>query len=121
VSESGDRRIGAVFGLLGAGLLAAEAILDVAYGVFDLAARHGGVGSFPFGEALVLIVVALIVGFFSILGGLRPGGNAVLSGVVLVVLAIVGWLVLGLGGGLLGILGAVLMLVAGIVFLASGR
>ncbi len=107
--------------MLGAVLLAVEAILDLARGVFDLAVRRAGIASFPFAEALVLIVLALIVGFFSAYGGLRPGGSAIVAGAVLIVLAIVGWLLLGLGGGILAILGAVLMLVAGIVFLASGR
>lgn len=121
MTEAGDRRIGGIFGLLGAVLLAAEAILDLARGVFDLAVGHGGITSFPFSEALILLVLALIVGFFSVLGGMRPENHAVVAGVVLLVLAIVGWLVLGLGGGVLAILGAVLMVVAGIVFLASGR
>ena len=121
MTEAGDRRIGGVFGLLAAVLLAVEAIVDLARGFFDLAVGHGGIGSFPFGEALILLVLALIVGFFSVLGGLRPEGHAVVAGAVLIVLAIVGWLVLGLGSGVLAILGAVLMLVAGIVFLASGR
>jgi hypothetical protein len=121
VTAAGDRKIGAVFGLLGAVLFALAGLLQIAQGIFDLAVRHGPRAASPFDQALILLVVALIVGFFAVLGGLRAEGHAIVSGVVMIVLAIVGWLVLGLGSGVLGLLGVILMVVSGVVFLASGR
>jgi hypothetical protein len=121
VGDAGDRKVGAVFGLLGAVLLALDGLLDLARGVLYLALGRGGHAFAPVDQGLILLVVGLIVGFFSVLGGLRPQARATVAGAVLVVIAIVGWLALGLGSDLFAILGTVLVLVAGVVFLVAGR
>jgi hypothetical protein len=121
VAEVGDRKVGAVFGLLGAVVLALAGFLDLASGVFDVVVGRSGHAYFPFDQGLIFVVVALIVGVFAVLGGLRGEGRSTVAGAVLVVVALAGWLVLGLASGLLPILGNLLVLVGGVVFLVSGR
>ncbi|HYA10806.1 MAG TPA: hypothetical protein VEH10_03945 [Thermoplasmata archaeon] len=121
MTEVGDRRIAALFGLLGAALIALDGLIDLARGVLSVALGHGGHAYLPFDQALIFLVVGLVVAVFSVLGGLRRDGNATVAGAVLIVVAIVGWLELGVPSGVLAILGALLVLVAGVVFLVSGR
>lgn len=119
--DDSDRKIGAALGLVGSVLIALDGLLDVARGVVYLAIGRAGHAFQPFDQGLVLLVVGFISALFSLLGGVRRDAHATVAGAVLVVVAIVGWLVLGLGSGLLTILGGVLVLVGGVVFLASGR
>lgn len=119
--EAGDRRIGSLFGILGAILLGASGLLEGIRGVVDLAIGRGSGAFTPIEGALVLIVFALIVGFFSILGRSPTGDRSLLAGGVLIVLALVGWLLLGTATGVLALLGTLCALVAGVVFLLAGR
>jgi len=121
MAGSSDRYIGAVFGILGAVLLFVEAILDLVRGVVYLAFGHGVRAFGPFDQAIVLLVIGAIVAVFSMLGGSRREDRGVLAGAVLVVLALVGWLLLGFGTGVLALLASILVLIAGIVFLVSSR
>jgi hypothetical protein len=121
VTADGDRRLATVFGLLGALLIALGGLVELARGVAYLTFGHAGHAFVPLDQALVFLVIALIVGLFSILGGARHEARPIVSGAVLVVLVIVGWLAFGLANGILAILGMLLALVAGVVFLASGR
>jgi len=121
VAEPSERRAAALCGLLGAVLIVLDGLLDLARGFFYVVVGRGVHALLPLDQALIFFVVGLIVAVFSILGGLRRDGPATVSGAVLVVLAVVGWLALGFGSGVLAILGTVLVLVGGVVFLASGR
>lgn len=121
MADAGDRRVAAVLGLVGAVLIGLDGLIDVARGVLYLAIGRESHAVFPFDQGLVFLVIALLIGLFSVLGGVRREANAVAAGAVLVVLAVVGWLALGLGSGLLSVLGTVLALVAGVVLLVSGR
>jgi hypothetical protein len=121
MSELSDRRLGGVFGILGAVLIALEGLVALARGVVYLAVGRSGVAYRPFDQALIFLVAALIIGLFALLGATRREGRATVAGVVLIVLVIVGWLELGFSAGVLALLGALLTLVAGIVFLVSGR
>lgn len=121
MSEFGDRKIAGLLGLLGALLLGLEGLLDLIRGAVYLAVRHG-VGSFAtFDQALILIVVAIVIAAFAVLGAVHREGRAVVAGAVLIVIAIVGWLELGFGSGVLALLGALLTLLGGVVFLVSSR
>lgn len=121
MTAEGERRIGAVFGLLGAVLIALDGLLDIARGVFYVVVGRGEHAYSPFGQAIVFLVVGLIIGLFSIMGAVPREGRATVAGAVLLVLAVVGWLVLGFGSGILAILGTVLVLVSAVVFLVSGH
>lgn len=121
MSEHGDRRIAALLGLLGGGLIGLDGLVDLAQGVVYLGSGRGAHALFPVDQGVVDLFVALLLVLFSWLGGMREDGRAVMAGAVLLVLAVVGWFALGLGSGLLAILGLVLVLVAAVVFLASSR
>jgi hypothetical protein len=116
-----DRRIAFVLGAIAAILLLVDALLHFIAGIALLitGATHPGVGSI--GSSVIEIVVALLIGAFAYFGRTRGGDRSVAAGVVLIVLAIVGWLALGFGGSLLALLAAILALVAGVLFLAAGR
>lgn len=116
-----DRGIATVLGLVGAVLFGFEGFLDLLRGVIYLAVGHGVRAFGPWDEALLLIVVAILVALFSVLGGSRRSDRALLAGVVLVVIAIVGWLALGFGTGVLALLGSVFVLLGGVVFLVAAR
>ncbi|MGP8077514.1 MAG: hypothetical protein ACLQD8_01555 [Thermoplasmata archaeon] len=117
----GDRTIGAAFGVLGAVLLVLEGLLDLLRGVYYLALGRGLRAFGPFDQSIVLIVVGAVVAIFAILGGARREERSLVSGAVLVVVALAGWLVLGFGSGVLSLLGSILVLIAGVVFLVSAR
>lgn len=119
--SGGERGIGAALGLIGAVLFFFEAFLDLVRGVVYLALGHGMHSFGPFDEALLLIVVGILVAVFAVMGGVRPGDRSLLSGAVLVVVALVGWLALGFGTGVLALLGSVFVLLAGVVFLVASR
>jgi hypothetical protein len=116
-----DRRVAGLLGLLAAVLIGLDGLLDLARGLFSLAVGRVGPAYFPFDQGVILVAVALLVAAFSVMGGLRRDGRSTVAGVVLLVVVVVGWLALGLGSGLLSLLGALLGLVAGVVFLVSGR
>ena len=117
----GDRRIAALCGLLGAVLIALDGLLDLVRSVLYLAIGRGGHAYLPFDQGVIFLVLGLLVAVFSFLGGVRRDAGATVAGAVLIAIAVLGWVALGLGSGLLSILGAILVLVGGIVFLASGR
>jgi hypothetical protein len=121
MSATDDRGIAFVLGIVAAVLLLISALLHFVVGVALLVtgAAHSGVGSI--GSSVVDVVVALLIGFFAFLGRARGSDRSVAAGVVLIVLAVVGWAALGFGGDLLALLAAVLALVAGILFLVAGR
>jgi hypothetical protein len=116
-----DRRIAFILGVLAALLLFIDALLHFLLGIALLitGATHPGAGSF--GASVIDVVVALLIGFFAYLGRSRGSDRSVAAGVVLVALAVVGWLALGFGGSVLAILAALLALLAGILFLVAGR
>ncbi len=110
-----------IFGLVGAAFLVIEGLIDLSSGVIFLAFGHGlrAVGALD--QAIVFIVVAFVVGFFAILGRERGQDRGLAVGLILIVLAVVGWLVLGFGSGVLAILASVFVLVGGILFVVAGR
>ncbi len=116
-----DRRIAFIFGILSAVLLLLAALLSFIVGVAFLITRsfHPAIGSI--GDSIIELVVALLIGFFAFLGRNRGSDRSLTAGVVLVVLALVGWLALGFGGSILGILALVLALISGVLFLVAGR
>jgi hypothetical protein len=121
MSATSDHRIASLLGLLGAVLLIVQGILDLLSGVVYLAVGHGARAYGSLDQAVIFVVAGLLVGFFAAIGRMRGEERSLVAGVILIVLALVGWLALGFGSGLLGILAAVLVLIAGVVYLLAGR
>jgi hypothetical protein len=116
-----DRRLALIFGVVGAVLLVVAALIRFLVGVVFLATGHGYLGIGSIGEAIIFLVVGLVIGFFAILGRSRGSDRSLAIGVILVVLAIVGYFALGFGTSILALLGAVFTLISGILYLVAGR
>jgi hypothetical protein len=118
---SDDRRIAFLFGALGAILLVLDGLIDFVGGFVFIAF---GLGSHALGaweRSILFVVVGFIVGVFAFYGLSGQRDRAFASGVILVVLAVVGWLGLGFGGGILELLASIFTLISGILYLLSAR
>jgi len=121
MSADGDRRLALIFGVVAAVLLVADALLRFLVGVAFLVTGKNFQALGSASEAVIFLVVGLIIGFFAVLGRTRDADRSLAVGVILIVLAIVGWLALGFSSSLLAILAAVFTLISGILFLVAGR
>lgn len=119
MSSEGNRGIAFVFGVLAAILLIISAAVDFIGGFVFLAFGHGGHAFGAWGRSVVDIVVALLVGLFSVFGRAGDRERTLAAGVVLVVLAFVGWFALGLVGEVFALVGVLFALIAGILFLVA--
>jgi hypothetical protein len=116
-----ERRLALILGLLGALFLVLEGLIDLFAGVVLLAFGHGLRALGAWDHAIILTIVGLIVGFFAVFGRSRAGDRSIAAGVVLIVIALLGWLVLGLPNGILGVLGSILAIFSGLLYLVAGR
>lgn len=119
MSSPSNRRLAMIFGLIGALFFVLEGLLGLVEGAVLLAFGHGYFALGVWGHAFVVIVVGIVVGFFSFFGRSRDRDRGVAAGVVLIVIVVLGWLVLGLAGGVLALLGALFVIIAGVLFLVS--
>ena len=114
------RTVGYVFGLVAGLLIVIESLLTLFSSAGSLlAGRSAGTAA-----SLTLAFILFVVGIL-ILVLVRRGRHfwtprrTVVSGVLLVVLALVVFLLVGLGGSLILLVGAVLALLAGILYLTG--
>jgi len=121
VSARGDRNLAFLFGALGAILLILDGLIDFVGGVVFLALGFGGHALIAWDRSVIDVVVGLIIGLFAVIGRTGARDRAVAAGVILVVLAIVGWFGLGFAGGVLALLAALFALLSGILYLLSAR
>jgi hypothetical protein len=112
-----ERTLGHLFGLVGGLLIILGGLVALVFGAADLALGHLGPAAGAVSEAIVLWVVGALVLLFSHLGEHGWRDRPLTSGVLLVVLAVVGWAVLGLGANVLGLVGGIFALIAGILYL----
>ena len=117
---AGDNRgIAVLFGVLAALLFVVAGVVAFVGGFVSLAVGAGGHALGDWGRSVLYIVVGLVVGLFAALGHSGDRDRTVASGVVLVVLAVVGWVGLGFGGELLALIASLFSLIAGILYLVS--
>jgi hypothetical protein len=121
VPSTGDRNLGFLFGALGAIILIVVGVVDFFGGFVFLALGFGSTALATWARSVILVIVGIIMGLFAGIG--RSGGNdrALSAGVILVVLAVVGWFGLGFAGGVLELLAALFALIAGVLYLLSAR
>ena len=118
---SGNERFAFLLGALAAILLVLAGLIDLVGGFVFLAFGLGGHALGDWSRSVLDVVVGIVVGVFTAVG--RAGGSdrTLTAGVVLVVLAVVGWFGLGFGGSILELLAALFALLAGILYLLSSR
>jgi hypothetical protein len=119
MSDLTERRLGWGLGVLGGLLIIVAAIVSVLVSTADLVTGRPMGALSAASEATLLFVVGILAALFSYLAYRPWQEHPVSAGVLLVVLAIVGWAVLGLGGSVLALVGALLVLLAGLLFLVQ--
>jgi hypothetical protein len=107
-----ERTLGHLFGLIGGALIIVGAVIAAALLLGHAFAAMGAVG-----EAVVLAVVGALVLLFAYLGEHEWGTKPVVSGVLLVLLALISWAVLGLGVNAIALVGGIFVLLAGALYL----
>jgi hypothetical protein len=108
-----------VFGLLSAILFIIAAAVAFIGGFVFLAFGSGGHALGAWGRSVIDVVVALLVGLFTVFGRTGDRDRTLAAGIVLVVLAFVGWFALGLTGEIIALVGVLFALIAGILYLVS--
>jgi hypothetical protein len=112
-----ERGLGHLFGLIGGALIIVGGVVAAAFGFADLVLGHTFGAMSALGEAVVLAVVGALVMLFAYLGDHEWRDRPVASGVLLVLLALIGWAVLGLGVNVLALVGGIFALLAGALYL----
>jgi hypothetical protein len=119
MAELTERNLGYVFGLLGGALFVLGAIVSVVLGAADLLTGrlYGALSAGA--EAVILLLVGGLTLFFAYLGHRPWKDRPIVSGVLLVVTAAIGWGVLGLGGNLVALIGAIFAFLAGVLLMVT--
>ncbi|HYK93031.1 MAG TPA: hypothetical protein VEY07_03190 [Thermoplasmata archaeon] len=112
-----ERTLGYGFGLLGGLLLLIGGILAMVMGAVDLAVSRP-IGTIDaWSEAVILFVVGGLALFFSYLGAHAWKERALASGILLLLVALIGWAVLGIGSNLVALVGAIFVFLSGVLYL----
>jgi hypothetical protein len=117
MSDLTERKLGWGFGLLGGGLLVLAAIVVAVIGTADLVTGRPMSAANAGAEAVLLLAVGALGLFFSYMAYRPWKDHPITAGILLVVIAAVGWGVLGLGGSVIALLGALCVFLAGLLFL----
>jgi fermentation-respiration switch protein FrsA (DUF1100 family) len=112
-----ERAMGHLFGLVAGLLILVGGLVAVAFGFADLALGRTFGAAARLSGAVVLFVVGALVLLFAHLGEHGWKDRPVATGVLLVVLAALGWLALGLGTNVLALVGGIFALLAGVLYL----
>jgi len=117
MSELTEQRLGYGFGVLGGVLIALGGLVSLVVSAADLIVGRpfGALGAAS--EAVVLFVVGGLAILFAWLGRRDWSSRPLASGVLLVVVAALGWIVVGVGADLLALIGSVFVLLAGVLYL----
>lgn len=118
---SGNERFAFLLGALAAILLVLAGVVDLIGGFVFLAFGLGGHALAVWNRSVIDVVVGIVVGVFAAVGRMGGSDRTLTAGVVLVVLAVVGWFGLGFAGSILELLAALFALLAGILYLLSSR
>lgn len=112
-----ERWLGHLLGLIGGALLTVGAVIAAAFGVADLILGHAASAMGASGETVVWVVLGGLVLLFAYLGEHDWKDKPVVSGVLLVLLALISWGVMALGVNALALVGGILAMVAGALYL----
>ncbi len=112
-----EQRLGYGFGLLGGILIGLGGLISLVLGISDMVTGRSIGALNAESEAIVLFVVGGLAAFFAWLGHRDWSTRPLASGVLLVALAIVGWLVVGVGASLLALVGSLFVFLAGVLYL----
>lgn len=112
-----ERTVGHLFGLVGGLLILVGGLVATLFGFAELLIGHVLSAAGVVSEAIVLFVVGALVMVFAHMGEHAWRDRPVASGILLVILAVVGWAVLGLGTNVIALVGGIFALLAGVLYL----
>ncbi|MFZ0830320.1 MAG: hypothetical protein WCB18_02435 [Thermoplasmata archaeon] len=112
-----ERALGHLFGLIGGGLIIIGGVVAGVVSLAEMILGHAIAAMGALGEATVLAVVGALVLLFAYLGEHEWKERPVASGVLLVILALIGWAALGLGVNVMALVGGIFALLAGALYL----
>jgi hypothetical protein len=112
-----EREMGHLFGLVGGLLMLGGGLFAGAFGITDLVLGRLSDAAGALGAAVVLFVVGALVVLFAHFAEHGWKDRPFASGVMLVVLAVIGWATLGLGVNVLALVGGIFVLLAGVLYL----
>jgi hypothetical protein len=112
-----EREMGHLFGLIGGVLILGGGLFAIAFGITDLALGRLSHAAGSLAAAVVLLVVGALVVLFAHLAEHGWRDRPFATGVLLVVLPVIGWVALGFGANLLALVGGIFALLAGILYL----
>ncbi len=121
MADHGGRGLGFLFGVLGGILVVVQGLIDLVRSAFYLAVGHPFVGLGWLGATVVLVILGLVFIAFAAYGASRTTDRALAAGVVLLVIALLGLVLLGFGNGIIGLLGTVFVIIAGLLYIVAGR
>ena len=121
MATTDNRGLAFLFGILGAILLILVGVVDFVGGFVFLALGNGAHALGSWDRSAIYVVVGIVAALFAGVGHSGSHDRALGAGVILVVLAVVGWLGLGFGGDLLALLAALFFLISGILYLVSSQ
>lgn len=119
MTENPEQRFGYLFGLLGGLLIALGGLVALVVGMTDVVLGRSIAALNAESGAVVLFVVGGLAAFFAWLGRHEWNNRPLAAGLVLVVLAVLGWFVMGLGTNVLALVGALFVFLAGILYLVD--
>ena len=114
-----ERKLGYGFGLLGGLLIALGGIVALIAGAADLVTGRVMGGASMMSDAVVLFVIGALAAFFAYLGSHGWSDHPITSGVLLVVIALLGWGLLGLGANVVALVGGIFVFLAGLLYLVE--
>ncbi len=117
MTEISEQRLAYWFGLLGGVLIGLGGLVSLLLGTADLILGRPIGALNAAGEGVLLLVVGGLALVFAWLGHRQWSARPVPSGVMLVLVAIVGWVVVGIGASLLGLVGSLFVFFAGVLYL----
>lgn len=115
MTELTERTVAYGLGLLGGLLFVVGAIVAIVTGTVDLVVGRAmsaiGSGS----QAVLLFVLGGLALFFAWVGQHGWKSRSFTSGLLLVLVAVIGWVVVGLGSNIIALVGAILVFLAGVL------
>lgn len=116
MAELTEQRLGYGFGLLGGALIVLGGLVSLAFGAADLLTGRPYGALNAMSGAVVLFVVGALSAFFAWLGHRAWSSRPLASGVLLVVMAFLGWLIVGVGADVLALIGTLFVFLAGVLY-----
>ena len=117
MAEITEQRLGFGFGLLGGLLFALGGLVSLLLGTADLILGRPIGALNAASEGVLLLVIGGLALLFSWLGHRSWTSRPITSGVLLVLVAVIGWVVVGIGSSLLGLIGSLFVFLAGVLYL----